>query len=107
MFYKASDSNYKSLQEGNILLKTLTYCDKVQLVEFKIKKGVFLPEHTHPNTQIGYLIEGKIEFDINGKKFIAEAGDSWCIPENVPHSAKILEDTKVIEVFSPIREEML
>ncbi len=107
MFYKANDSEYKTLQDGKIKLKTLTYCDDLQLVEFTIEKGVVLPEHSHPNTQIGYLVKGKIEFVIDGKTYIAEPGDSWCIPKNVPHSAKILEDTKVVEVFSPVRKEML
>ena len=107
MFYKAVASDYKSIQDGNIKFKTLTHCDNVQLIEFVIKKDVFLPEHSHPNTQIGYLIEGKIEFVIDNKTYIAEPGDSWCIPANVPHSAKMLEDSKVIEVFSPIREDLL
>ncbi len=107
MFYKCNSSDYKNIQDGKIMFKTLTHCDKVHLIEFIIKKDVFLPEHSHPNVQIGYLIEGKLEFVIDGKTYIAEPGDSWCIPKNIPHSAKILEDSKVIEVFSPIREDLL
>jgi len=34
-------------------------------------------------------------------------GDSWCVPSGVAHGAEILEDSVVIEVFSPIREDYL
>jgi quercetin dioxygenase-like cupin family protein len=34
-------------------------------------------------------------------------GDSWNIPMNVTHGAKVLEDSMAIEVFSPLREDYL
>jgi quercetin dioxygenase-like cupin family protein len=38
---------------------------------------------------------------------MAEPGDSWSIPENIEHEVKILEDSIVLELFSPIREDYL
>ena len=60
---------------------------------------------THEQT--GYLVEGKMRFFVEGEEFSAEPGDSWCILGDVPHSAEVLEDAVVIEVFSPPREEYL
>jgi len=44
---------------------------------------------------------------MEGKTFDAEPGDSWSIPGDVPHSANVIEDSVIVEVFSPVREEYL
>jgi len=44
---------------------------------------------------------------LDGEIWDVEAGDSWCLPGNIEHSAEALEDSVVIEVFSPVREDYL
>jgi quercetin dioxygenase-like cupin family protein len=44
---------------------------------------------------------------IGDERFDAKPGDSWCIPGDVVHGAEILEDSVVVEVFSPVREDYL
>ena len=46
-------------------------------------------------------------FTIGDECFEADPGDSWNIPGNVEHNVEVLEDTVVIEVFSPVREDYL
>ena len=106
MFYKKDDLGYKAPVEG-VKLKTLTYGEKTLMAEFRVKKGGILPEHIHPHEQIGYVISGRIVFNIDGERNVADPGDSWCIHGDVPHSAEIVEDSVVIEVFSPVREDFL
>jgi quercetin dioxygenase-like cupin family protein len=66
-----------------------------------------IPAHTHPHEQIGYLISGHVIFHIDGEKYDTRPGDSWCIPGGVEHMVDILEDSLVIEVFSPVRDEYI
>ena len=106
MFYKRENSEYKVALEG-VKYKTLTWGQKSLLSEFKLAKGSIIPTHKHPHEQTGYLISGRMRFDIAGEKFLAEPGDSWCIHGNIVHSVNVLEDTVVIEIFSPVREEYL
>jgi quercetin dioxygenase-like cupin family protein len=75
--------------------------------EFKIAKGALIPPHAHPHEQTGVLLSGKLRFKTEAETFDAEGGDSWCIPGNVEHSAEALEDSVVVEVFSPVREDYL
>lgn len=75
--------------------------------EFRIVKGSGLPIHSHPHEQTGYLISGKIELTMDGKAYDVAPGDSWCIPGDVEHSASVLEDALVVEVFSPVREDYI
>ena len=106
MFYKKENSGYKTPLEG-VLLKTLVYGAKTLLVEFRLEEGRSLPSHSHPHEQTGYLVSGRIRFIIGDEKFDTEPGDSWCIPGDVVHAAEILQDSVVVEVFSPVREDYL
>ena len=106
MFYKKSSEGYNTPLKG-IQLKSLTYGKKTHMCEFIIEAGSAIPEHSHPHEQTGYLVSGKLEFTMEGKTFDAQPGDSWSVPENVPHSANAIEDAVIVEVFSPVREEYL
>ena len=106
MFYKKDDRGFKVMMEG-VRLKTLVWGERTLLCEFKIERGKALPPHTHPHEQTGYLISGRMRFTIGSETFEVEPGDSWCIPGDVEHSAEIIDDAVVVEVFSPVREEYL
>ncbi len=106
MFYNKNGDNYQSPVDG-IQLKTLTYGEKVSMVEFKMEKDKQLPLHDHPHEQIGYLVSGRIELTIGDQVYEVKPGDGWCIPGGVPHGASLIEDSIAIEVFSPLREDYL
>ena len=106
MFNKNNFSDYKMVFEG-VTYKTLAYGGKTSLGEFKLMKGSIIPNHSHPHEQTGYMISGRMTFTINGEKFTAEPGDGWSIPGNVEHGVEVHEDSVVIEVFSPPREDYL
>jgi len=106
MFHKQDDTGFKELQDG-VRLKALVYGEKTLLAEFRLEKGKALPRHSHPHEQTGYLVEGRIRLTIGEASFDAEPGDSWNIPSQVEHDVEVLEDTVVIEVFSPAREDYL
>ena len=88
-------------------MQPLAFGEKSNLCEFKLSKGFRLPSHSHPYEQTGILISGKLNFRIDQKWHKAEPGDSWSIPENVEHEVEILEDSVVLEVFSPVRPDYL
>jgi len=106
MFYKRDISNYVKALDG-VTYKTLSYGSKTLLSEFMLEKGSKVPIHNHPYEQTGYMISGRMTFTVHGKSYNAEPGDSWCIPENVEHGVEVLEDSLVIEVFSPVRKDYL
>jgi quercetin dioxygenase-like cupin family protein len=97
--------NYK-MAEG-IHRRTLAHGDKTVLCEFSFKKGAVIPAHSHLYEQTGYLISGKLLFAIDGDEHEVNPGDGWCIKANIEHSAQIQEDTVLVEVFSPVREDYL
>jgi quercetin dioxygenase-like cupin family protein len=106
MFYKKDESGYREIVDG-VLMKPLVHGEKTLLIETNIKKGAVHNLHSHPHEQTGYLVSGKLMMIIGDERFEAEPGDSWCVPGGVEHSGEILEDSVIVEVFSPVREEYL
>lgn len=65
-----------------------------------------LPRHSHPHEQLGYVIEGHIQFDIDGQVHILNPGEVFIIPGGVEHGAQTFDQpVKIFDVFSPVREE--
>lgn len=106
MFTASSSNAYQKLLPG-IQMKTLCHGAKTHMVQFSLKGGCDLPMHSHPHEQTGYLVSGHMILTIDDESQDVHPGDSWCIPADIPHGAKIIEDTIAVEVFSPLREEYL
>ena len=71
----------------------------------ELKKGSQVSMHSHINEQITYIIEGQLDMIIDGVVFSLTDGMYHVIHSNVPHSAIAVTDCKVIDSFSPARED--
>jgi quercetin dioxygenase-like cupin family protein len=90
---------------GEMTIKPLVIGDDMLLIELFEAKGVRVPEHTHDDHEsIVYLVKGSMRLVIDGREFIARAGDAWLHPRGVPHWSETLEDCVAIEVKSPPRK---
>ncbi len=70
-----------------------------------IDKGAILPGHSHIHEQTTQITEGQLEMTIDGVTQILEPGVITLIPSNIVHSAYALTDCKVVDIFSPVRED--
>jgi quercetin dioxygenase-like cupin family protein len=85
--------------------RTLAHTQSLMICEFTFDAHVEVPIHTHPHEQIGYMVEGRVEMIIDGKKTELLKGDSYCAPSNVPHGVFTLEPSVIVDTFSPPRED--
>lgn len=106
MFYKPDSTNFREILPG-IFMKALTFGDNSLLCEFHLKRGSIVPLHQHSQEQTGYLVTGLMRFSGDDGDFNVEPGSSWCFKGGVAHAANILEDSVLIEVFSPVRQDYL
>jgi quercetin dioxygenase-like cupin family protein len=92
------------LPEADIQLKGvrawILQSDKHQLVFFEMEPFAQVPEHCHPYTQWGLIIQGKMELTINSETRICEKGDEYIIAAQAKHSAKFLSKSRVVDFFS-------
>jgi len=81
--------------------------EKMTVVFFKLEPGAGPPLHAHPHEQIGTVLKGSIELVVADEKRIVGEGEAYHIPSNVLHGGKCLEGPcEVLEVFSPVREDL-
>ncbi len=86
--------------------KTAAVGDKMMQVVVWFEKGGKVPEHSHVHEQITTVLRGKVRFIVAGKAQEYSEG-SVMLKSNVPHSAEALEESWVIDTFTPLREDML
>lgn len=79
--------------------------EKMTLSFVDIEQGAQLPEHSHPHEQITYILEGELEMNIGGEKMLLTPGMVHVIPGNTPHSAYAHTPCRVLDAFSPVRED--
>jgi quercetin dioxygenase-like cupin family protein len=79
----------------------------VMLARVLLKRGCIVPEHSHHNEQITYILEGALKFWIDGRELIVNAGEVLTIPPHMPHKAEALEDTVDLDVFNPPRADWI
>ena len=87
--------------------KILGTGESLMMVEVTFRKGGVGDVHTHPHEQVSYIAKGSFAFTLNGETKVVSVGDSIYIPSNAPHGTVALEDSVIVDVFSPIREDFL
>jgi len=106
MFDRHRDDGFTELMPG-IRIRSLVHGERTLMVEFHLDAGVELPRHHHPYEQTGRLVTGAMRLSIGDAVHDVRPGDSWCIPAGVEHGAEVIETARVVEVFSPLREDYL
>lgn len=81
--------------------------DSLMMMEVHFKKGAQGYEHSHPHEQLSYCQRGKIEFRIDGEIRIVGAGSTVNIPGGAVHGVTALEESVLLDVFTPLREDLL
>jgi len=79
----------------------------IMLARVLLKKGCIVPEHSHHNEQVTYILDGALKFWIDGKVIVVHAGEVLTIPPHMPHKAVALEDTVDLDVFNPPRADWI
>lgn len=98
-----SDIKERELAKGirgryfHTLSNTIGYID--------IDKGAILPAHSHFHEQTTQILEGQLEMTIDGVTQVLEPGILTLIPSNIVHSAIALTNCRVLDIFSPVRED--
>ena len=63
--------------------------------------------HNHPHEQLTYVLSGEFEFTIEGQKTRLKAGDSVYVPSSVLHGALCISEGRLLDIFTPQREDFL
>jgi quercetin dioxygenase-like cupin family protein len=90
-----------------LLQRQFVVGQNVMVARVLLKKGCVVPEHSHHNEQITYILEGALKFWIDGKEIVVNAGEVLAIPPHMPHKAEAVEDTVDLDIFNPPRADWI
>lgn len=105
-FFSESDLQAKQLLEG-INLKAVSG-ESTMMTIFEFEPDAVIPSHRHSHEQITYVVEGELEFTVEGKTAVLGKGDGVVILSNQEHGAKVLKaPAKAVDAWYPRREDYL
>jgi transaldolase len=106
-FCRLGDNPTVEMRPG-IFRSTLVYNGQNMLCHFHEKVGARVDLHTHVPVQCGYVLRGKVKFfDDEGTERILGPGEAYLFASNEPHGSVAIEETDLIEIFTPARPEYL
>ena len=100
---RLSEIDSKEIQPG--LHGKMVHGKQLTWAFWEVEQGAGVPEHHHPHEQIMHVVEGEFEFTLGGETKVYTSGDVVVIPSNVPHAGTALTPCKLMDVFSPARED--
>lgn len=106
MFVKNDEVQLSNLG-GGVSRKILAYDKDLMSVEVRFEKGAIGATHSHPHTQISYVLAGSFEATIGDQTMIISKGDTYITPPNAPHGVVCLESGALLDIFTPMRKDFL
>jgi len=79
--------------------------DRMTVAYWHFAPQVPLPEHSHPHEQITNILEGEFELTVDGEPITLRGGDYLVIPPDTVHSGRSITECRILDVFSPVRED--
>lgn len=81
--------------------------EKGMVTFWKMKGGSHSAAHAHPEEQIFWILSGKVDFRIGDQRRLCGPGDMGVIPGGLEHEAWFPEDTEMVNIFVPVRQDYL
>ena len=106
LFAHPSDGETIALPGGStrrVILST----PELMLVEFTFDPGAIGALHSHPHIQTSYIAEGSFEVTIDGVTETIEAGGGYIVPSGLVHGVRALTRGRLIDTFTPRRDDFL
>lgn len=107
MYTENKDVAVKDLG-GGVTRKILSYSEKLMTVELHFVKGAIGAKHSHPHEQIGYIVSGRLIYQEEGcEDKELQTGDTYYVKPDAVHGIEVLEDTVLLDIFTPMRKDFI
>lgn len=92
-------------QMGPLITRQVIHTPALTLVRGTFTRDAVVALHQHVHEQVTSVLSGRLRLEIDGHATVLTAGELARIPSNLPHLAEALEDTIVLDVFTPARTD--
>ena len=90
---------------GGTIRGHYAHLTKLTVGEIELNAHIVVPLHQHPHEQVTYVLEGRFEFTVGDQTTLLEPGMAALIPGGVMHGGRTLTACRVLDVFSPARDD--
>ena len=101
----SSEDSGMTIPEPGLRRQVMSYTKDIMLVRHKMENGWVGAKHQHPHEQMVYVVKGHLAFEYPAGRFEFKTGDSFIVPGNTDHQAFALEESEVLDIFTPSRED--
>lgn len=91
--------------EDGLERQVLAWSEQMMLVRHQMRPGWKGARHSHPHEQMVYVIRGRLRFVRDQQTCELGAGDSIVVPGGVEHEASAIEESEVLDFFTPFRQD--
>lgn len=92
---------------GGTERRILAYDDQMMAVEVAFEAGAEGAPHSHPHTQLSYVLSGSFRYSVEDESVILNPGDSIVVPSGLVHGTVCLEAGKLLDAFTPMRKDFV
>jgi quercetin dioxygenase-like cupin family protein len=105
-FVFAEEGQFEQVADG-VKRKILAYGEQLMAVENHFEQNAVGALHSHPHTQLTYVLEGEFDFEIDGVVKRVKKGDTLFKLPNVVHGCTCVKKGILLDTFTPYREEFV
>jgi quercetin dioxygenase-like cupin family protein len=102
--------NWNAVQHEQLnpgLARRVIHGANMTVARIELRKAAVVPEHSHVNEQVCLVERGVLRFYNSAWEQVVRAGEALVIPPNAPHAVEAIEDSAVVDIFSPAREDWI
>lgn len=103
IFRRFEDIPSKEMLPG--FIATLVHTDSNTFNFIQATAGSSFPLHQHPHQQCAFVLEGIFELTVGNETTRLDSGIFAVIPPNIPHGGSAITNCKLLDIFSPVRED--
>ena len=92
---------------GGVKRQILSHAEDMMAVRVIFDEGAVGTMHTHPHSQISYVLKGKFKATLGTEEKIISVGDSYYTEPDLPHGVVCLEAGELLDIFTPERKDFL
>ena len=105
-FVSSSDAAFTELG-GGTRRRVLAHNGEMMAVEVSFDAGAVGSDHSHPHTQISYVLSGEFTYHIESEARVMHPGDSIVVDGGRVHGCTCLSAGTLLDIFAPMRGDFV
>lgn len=101
-----SESDPVQAAEG-VVRRVKAFSKDIMCVENEFETGAVGTLHSHPHTQLTYIVSGRFRFTVGAETYEVGPGDTLLKRDGVEHGCVALEGGILLDFFTPMREDFV